>query len=113
MDKEENTKRNINTPIQDMVSGATKDGTVGPMIGSIIVILIIVLGGLYYFGSIVAHKKNEIDLKRTSEEQSEILKIEKTAKQSNTDDIDSIELDLKSTDIDNIDKSISDIDKEI
>ena len=105
MDKEENTKRNISTPIQDMVSSATKDSTVGPLIGSIIVVLLIVLGGLYYFGSIIASKKNEIDLKKNSEEQSETLNIEKTAKQSNTDDIKSIESDLKSTDIDSIDKS--------
>jgi uncharacterized protein HemX len=56
----QNTETNhINTPIQNMVRDTAKDGTVGPLIGSIIIILLILGGGLYFWGSIISNQKNK------------------------------------------------------
>ncbi len=50
----------INTPIQNMVDDSKKDGKMGPLIGSIIIIIIFIIGGLYFWGSIVTRKQAEI-----------------------------------------------------
>ena len=109
---EEQTHNKINTPIQNLVESSKKDSTVGPMIGSIIVICIIIVGGLYFLGSLISNKKNEIQIEQSAEQQQEILKVEETAKQSNSDDVQSIEADLKATNIDNLDTGLTDIEKE-
>ncbi len=109
---EEQTNFKINTPIQSMVEDAQKDGTAGPLIGSIIVILIILIGGLYFFGSLVSAKKAQVETEQALEEQNEILQVEQTAKQSKSDDVTSIEADLNATNIDTVDKDLSDIEKE-
>ena len=102
----DNEEKKINTPIQDMVSRATADSTTGPMIGSIIIILIIIFGGLYFFGTLISYKKQQIQTEQNLQEQQKIIQIEETAKQSSSDDIHSIETDILSTDIDNLDIGI-------
>ena len=109
---EEQTNNKISTPIQSMVENARKDSKVGPMIGSIIIIILILVGGLYFLGSLVAVKKTEIQTEQAIEEQQETASVENTAKQSQDDSVTSIETDLKSTDIDNLDKSFTEIEKE-
>ncbi len=109
---EEQTDNKISTPIQSMVEGAQKDSTVGPLIGSIIVILIIIVGGLYFFGSLISAKKVEVQTEQVLEEQNEKMQIEQTAKQSQSDDVSSIEADLNATNVDTVDKDLSDIEKE-
>jgi hypothetical protein len=111
MDNQE-TSNKINTPIQNMVESATKDSTVGPLIGSIIVILLILIGGLYFLSSLISTKKTEIQVEQAQEEQADTLKVEEAAKQSNSDDVQSIEADLKATNIDSLDKGLTEIDKE-
>jgi uncharacterized protein HemX len=113
MEEQDTPKQNrINTPIQNLVQSTQKDSTVGPMIGSIIVILIILVGGLYFLGALISSKKTEIQTEQVQQEQAETLEVEQTAKQSSSDDVSSIEADLKATDIDNLDKGIDDIEKE-
>jgi hypothetical protein len=109
---EEQNNNKINRPIQDMVENARKDSTVGPMIGSVIVILIILVGGLYFLGSLVAVKKTEIETEQAIQDQQETTSVENTAKQSEDDSVSSIETDLKATDIDSLDKDFIEIEKE-
>lgn len=112
---EENNLRNqtpINTPIQNMVKSAQKDSTAGPMIGSIIIIIIILIGGLYFLSSLISTKKNQIKAEQNLKQQTETLEVEQAAKQSESDEIPSIEADLKSTNIDVLDSRLSEIEKE-
>ena len=51
----------INTPIQSMVEDSKKDSKVGPLIGSIIVILIFIIGGLYFWGSIITNRRLQLE----------------------------------------------------
>ena len=102
----------VNTPIQNMVDGARRDSTVGPLIGSIIIILIILVGGLYFWGSIIVDRKNEIESEAVLEEQSQDSEVEAITNQSSSDDADSIEADLNATDLDSADTEIEAVDSE-
>jgi hypothetical protein len=74
------------------------EGSVGPMIGIIIILAVIVLGGLYFWGQ------------RTSEgvlEDNTAAELEEIQSQSDSDEISSIEADLQSTDIENLDAELN------
>jgi hypothetical protein len=102
----------INTPIQNMVDGARRDSTVGPLIGSVIIILIILVGGLYFWGSVIVDRKNEIENEVILEEQSKDAEVEAITTQSSSDDADSIEADLNATNLDSADAEIEAVDSE-
>lgn len=101
----------VNTPIQNMVADTQKDSTVGPLIGSIVIILIVIVGGLYFWGALITNKKAEIRNTDLLEEQADALEIEQAAQQSTSTDIGSIEADLNATNVDGLDGDISDIDQ--
>ena len=101
-----------NTPIQKMMEDSQIDSTIGPLIGSIIIIVLIILGGLYFLSSMVLNKKTEIEVQKIQTQQADTYQIEQTAKQSTTDDVTSIESDLKSTNIDSLDIKLDKIDEE-
>lgn len=103
---EEKELKKISTPIQDLVNNAQKDGTVGPVIGSIIIIILIITGGLYFFGSIILNKRSEIQQRQNLEQQNITIQVEETVKQSDSDEVNSIETDLKTTNIDSIDEDL-------
>jgi hypothetical protein len=109
---EKDVQNKFNTPIQDLVESTQKNGTVGPIVGSIIVILLIIIGGLYYMGSMILSKKAQIEERKSLEEQTITIQVEETVKQSDSDDVQSIEADLGSTNIDSLDQRLSDIEKE-
>lgn len=70
-----------------------KDSGVGPVIGSIIIILLIILGGLYHWGSIIQRTQapeNVNESLPTLSESDEIIDIEKDIEATNTDEIDSL-----------------------
>ena len=102
----------INTPIQDMVAQSQKDSKVGPLIGSIIVILVIIFGGLYFWGSIISNQKQQIQNDQILDEQAQKTQLDATVTQSNSDDAASIESDLNATNIDSLDSDFGDIEKE-
>ena len=104
-------KNSYNTPIQDMVENTKKDSTVGPLIGSIIIILIIAIGGLYFWGSLILDKKKEIQTQEVMEEQQD-NETELLLKQSSSDDTASIEADLEAMTIDSVDDDFSSIESE-
>ncbi len=92
----------INRPIQDLVESTQKNSTVGPIIGSIIVIILIIGGGLYFFSLAINARKVQIRQEQIEEEQKKTKQIENIIKQSNSDDINDIETDLNSITIDQI-----------
>ncbi|NCS99262.1 hypothetical protein GW764_03695 [Candidatus Parcubacteria bacterium] len=59
-----------------------EEGTVGPLIGSIIVIILIILGGIYYFNNVDLVSKNSSNIDE------ELLEIEAEINKTNLDDID-------------------------
>jgi len=102
----------INTPIQDMVRNSQRDRTVGPLIGSIIIIFVILGGGLYFWGSLIANQKDTIQNQEVSEAQLEKSEIESLTAQSTSDETASIKSDIEATDVDSLDADISALDKE-
>ena len=109
MSENKNSSDKIRTPIQDMVASTQENSTTGPLIGSIVIIVLIIIGGLYYLGNIILIKKNQIKDNEIFEEQTNKKEIEETVKQSSTDDIPSIEQDIISTDIDSVDSELKEI----
>jgi hypothetical protein len=112
MNEEINNKK-TSTPIQDLVDETKKDSTIGPMIGSFIVICIIIVGGLYFLGLFINQKTNSIEQnERTQEVKNEII-IKQTIKQSDSEDIETIEADLKATDLQILDDALKQIEAEM
>ncbi len=95
-----------------MVDDSRRDGTAGPLIGSIIIVLIILVGGLYFWGSMIVDRKNEIESEAVMEEQTKDAEVEAITSQSSSDEASSIEADLNATDLDSVDAEIEGVDSE-
>lgn len=106
-------QKKVPTPIQDMIEDAQKDGTTGPLIGSIIIIVIMIIGGLYFWSSLINQKTSKIIETETTEAIQNQMLIKETVKQSDSEDIDTIEADLEATNFDVLDDIIQDIEKEL
>jgi hypothetical protein len=78
---------------------------VGPIIGSIIVIVLIVLGGLYFWGQKL-QTEEPIDPERDS-------LTSELSEQSDSDEITEIDEDLDSTELDSLDEDLSTIEGEL
>lgn len=82
--------------------------SVGSIIGTIIVIAIIILGGLYFWGKRVDEAKMKQDLVSSENTDSAVNTTEEDMEASaiksvnNSDDLDSIEADLKATNTTNL-----------
>jgi amino acid permease len=112
-DQTSNPSEKIPTPINDMMEETKKDGTTGPFIGSIIIIVLIIIGGLYFWSTLINQKTQEIIQEETNEViQNEIL-IQKTVEQSESEDIRTIEADLEATNFNILETAIEDIEKEL
>jgi hypothetical protein len=86
------------------------EGRSGPLIGTIVVIVIIALGGLYFWGSSVDKALREnTDTGSIMEDES--LSAMRT--QSDSTDIASIEADLNATDLSDLDRELTDINLEL
>lgn len=83
--------------------------SIGSIIGTIIIIALIILGGLYFWGKKIENSRNAQNL--TSEDivtDEEINAESDSIKQtSSSDSIQSIETDLSATDINNIDAELN------
>ncbi len=94
-------------PSSPMMSSPKKT-PVGPIIGLLIILAIIVIGTLYFWGQRVDTKNQAVQQAPTTEETSQPQtdsQTEQLQQQSTSDEIDSIESDLNSTDFNNIDSS--------
>jgi hypothetical protein len=87
----------------------------GPIIGIAIIIVIIIFGGLYYWGAQLTGKDGSEETEKPTAE--EIESAEDTAvseleTQSNSDEISAIEEDLNATDLEGLDAELENIDAE-
>jgi hypothetical protein len=76
-----------------------KESKFGPLIGSLIIVVVLAVGGLYFLSQRVSERKLE-------------LTKEKNDQQEVTTEMDSLEKELNELKIDEIDKGVSDIEKE-
>lgn len=75
-----------------------KESSVGPVIGTIIILAVIVLGGLYFWNQRGERVMDETELNTV---------INEISTQSQSDDTASIDADLKATDVDNLDQELN------
>lgn len=104
MDSKTNTTQS-NSGLEDMEP--KKEGRVGAIIGSIIIILIIIVGGIYFFNSVSDRMNKAGEVAPAVDSATLELQV-----QSDSNEVDSIEVDLQNTDLDGLDKELEDIDKE-
>jgi hypothetical protein len=83
---------------QNMNQGA--ESSVGPMIGIIIILAVIVLGGLYFWGQRANKSGNALDENTAAE-------LDQIQSQSSSDEVSSIQADLDATDIDSLDAELN------
>ncbi len=77
---------------------------VGPIIGTVVIIAIIILGGLYFWGKRIEEAKLKQSLVTDNAAESEGLNEAAVIKSTSTeDDLNSIQADLNSTNLDNLD----------
>ncbi|MFM2357589.1 MAG: hypothetical protein RJA61_326 [Candidatus Parcubacteria bacterium] len=79
--------------------------SVGPMVGLVIVVILIILGGIYFWKE-MEYKKEQAQYGQNDE----MYIIES---QSDSDEVSSIEADLQATAIDSIDTELGSIDTEL
>lgn len=86
----------------------------GPILGMLIVILIVILGGLYLWGSML--EKNEVEIVPIVNNEPETPRaktdVEISRVLSPSDELDAIEADIKNTNLDAIDADVQAIDAE-
>ena len=110
--QEQNAEEKINTETEDSSVGLeSKEHSLGQISGIVIIVAILILGGLYfwekqYFGGDTANTE------QTPQEITEgVDPVADNLKQQGTsDDLNSIEKDLGTTDLSNIDEDLSNID---
>lgn len=91
----ENNEKEINA--EDMILGNQKTGGIGPVVGSIIILLVILIGGYYFW--------NKVQEKRIAPTQEQEL--------NTSDEVSDIEADLETTtDFEDIEGELDAIDKE-
>lgn len=84
---------------------------IGPVIGVIIIVLVLTLGGFYFYG-------NQLNRGNGNMTPEEIINASDEAtvnleQQSASDEINDIEIDLNATDLNNLDKELQDIDNQL
>lgn len=84
------------TPMDNKEAPTKKDGSSGPLVGIIIIVIILILGGLYFWGQ------------KASEATIEALET-----QSLSDEVGDIEADLDASGLGNLDREIGDIEAEL
>ena len=76
---------------------------IGSIIGTIVIIAVIILGGLYFWGKRVEESKLKESLVNGSTEQTaDSLEVKNIESVSSSDDISSIQADLSATNLDNL-----------
>ncbi len=85
----------------------TQEKSVGPILAIIIVLLLVVLGGLYFLGQRKSNVQSSIESASVSGDTSQITASIKS--QSSSDDSTSLEQDLNNTNTTNVDSGVSNI----
>ena len=90
------------------------NGPIGPAIGTIIIVIILIIGGLYLWGaklskeSAVLEEKAPEEILAAPDETFDSLETQGTS-----DEVSAIEGDLQTTDLDNLDAELQDIEAEL
>jgi len=95
--------------------GQQEEKSTGPLVGIIIVVVVLVFGGLYFWGKQVS-ENSQIELEELPSA-SEITNtpdetLETLGTQGTSDEVGAIESDLNSTNLDNLDTEFGNIDDE-
>ncbi|MEK7179877.1 MAG: hypothetical protein AAB706_00195 [Patescibacteria group bacterium] len=105
MDNNENIVQNSPIPPQEQpIQEPRTPSSMGALIGIIIVIAIIILGGMYFWGQRVDQKENIIEKDTATQS---------LQNQGTSDDLAAIETDVNSTQLDNLDSELGSIDTEL
>jgi len=91
---------NMNENMEPKVTESNNEGSAGPVIGTIIILAVIVLGGLYFWG-----QRAEVEPAMTEEQVQE--QVNMIQEQSTSDVPADIEADLNATDIDSLDSELN------
>jgi len=92
---------------ESLVGLEAEERSLGQITGIVIVVFILVLGGLYFWGTQYFTNTENIQ-QQTIEEMDPV--VESLEAQSASDELNSIEEDLTATDLNNIDEDLSNID---
>jgi len=84
--------------------------SLGPIVGAIIIVAILVLGGLYYWGADLAQNQNAPTPEEIMNEPDPQLQSIET--QSSSDTVTSIEADLEATNLESLDQELDQIENE-
>lgn len=98
------------TPVQNIPNHENKS-SIGSIIGTIIVIAIIILGGLYFWGKRIDEARMNEKLvsgetEQVTETPNDDMEANSIKSVSSSDEIDSIEAELKATSYDNLDAEL-------
>ena len=109
---DENKKQTATVNSDEVIGRITKkDSGAGPFIGSIIIIIIIILGGWYYLSSVTSDlNSNQEDTNNVVEE---VPAEVSTSTLSESDEIEDLEADLDTTELDSLDAELEAIEAEI
>lgn len=98
---------NVNPTVVNPMSVNTNKSSLGSIIGTIIIIAVIILGGLYFWGKRIDEAKMNQELvsgqtETTVTEEDENLEANTIKSVTSSDELDSIEADLKATNLDGL-----------
>ena len=103
-------------PVEQAPESATEKKSFGPIIGIAIIVVIIIFGGLYYWGGkINTQELRDVQESLTAEDISgqQDESLESLQVQSTSDEIVDIEADLDLTDLEDLDAELGNIDIEL
>jgi len=89
----------------------TSEKSYGPLVGIIVIVIILILAGFYFWGGSLADRAEEAPLQDNTEEVSKTTEV--GAPLSESDEIGDLEAELNGTDLDNLDAELEDIDAEL
>lgn len=87
--------------------------SIGPIIGIAIILVIIIFGGLYYWGGQIKNQEGREDITPEEILGQEDATLETLEIQSSSDEIEDIKTDLDLTNLEGLDKELGDIDTEL
>jgi hypothetical protein len=99
MEGQEQNNTNMGMGGANMGGASPSKSSVGPIIGIIILLAIVILGGLYFWG--------ERSVEEVESDPAADAAVESINTQSTSDDVNSIEADLDATEIENLDAEIN------
>ena len=104
--------QNENTP-QESQPGKPEEGEkkpMGPIVGVIIIVIVLVFGGIYFWGAKISKESAITAEEITAQEDPALIKLQE---QSTSDEIADIEADLDATDLEGLDAELEQIDQDL